>query len=92
MTHHGDPPSLDELVAVLVGRPEWHQRAACRDMSVDQFFPVRGRPFAAAFAACRRCPVRQQCLDEALGASDDHGIWGGVGGERRRKVLRRGVA
>ena len=34
-----------------------------------------------------RCPVRQPCLDYALGNAITHGIWGGLA-ERERRALR----
>jgi hypothetical protein len=34
------PPDLDGMVAELLNRrPEWHERAACRGMGTDLFFP-----------------------------------------------------
>jgi hypothetical protein len=91
MTHPiGDPPDPDEI-AGLFHRPDWHERAACRGMGPEYFYAERGHPFAPALAACRRCPVHDECLAAAIDAGDDHGIWGGTGGERRRKVLRSGA-
>lgn len=73
---------------------EWRERAACRDADPELFFPTaesgpaRDVEVAEAKAVCRRCPVRAQCLDEAL-ARIPYGIAGGLT-EHERRLLRRG--
>jgi Transcription factor WhiB len=51
------------------------------------FFPGRGEPAEPARQICAGCPVRQPCLDYALGHGITHGIWGGLT-ERDRRPLR----
>ena len=77
-------------------RRDWRSDAACRGTNPDAFFPVGEgglayeRQVAAAKAVCAGCPVRAECLDEALMRIPD-GIGGGLTpGERRR--LARGRA
>jgi WhiB family redox-sensing transcriptional regulator len=83
-------PSFDELAAVLVGRPAWQQRAACRGVGPGRFYVAGGEHTAATVHAwCTRCPVRSECLDAALEAHDDLGVWGGVAGGERRLLRRR---
>lgn len=45
---------------------------------------------------CSECPVRGQCLDEALRANDRHGepssIWGGFKINERNKIAKKIVA
>ncbi|MDV7268824.1 WhiB family transcriptional regulator, partial [Rhodococcus oxybenzonivorans] len=48
------------------------------------------RRVRAAKQVCRRCPVRDRCLEYALGSYERHGIWGGYT-EDERKKLRRSV-
>ena len=38
---------------------------------------------------CHRCEVRTSCLDWALKAGVDHGVWGGLDEEERRKLNRK---
>lgn len=71
--------------------PAWMREAACRDLSPAGFFPDREASHAAyreAREACRRCPVREPCLDYALRHRIVHGLWGGRS-ERERRRLRR---
>jgi Transcription factor WhiB len=51
------------------------------------FFPGRGESAGPARRICARCPVREPCLEYALGNAITHGIWGGLA-ERDRRVLR----
>ncbi len=51
---------------------EWRTRAACRSVDPDVFFPtaeagpVYDAQVAVAKAVCAGCPVRAECLAEAL--------------------------
>lgn len=70
----------------------WHTRAACRDVSVDVFFPVgdgenaRGTTYASARAICQRCDVRKLCL--ALHLDERFGCFGATS-PKERLTLRR---
>jgi hypothetical protein len=74
-------------------RRGWRSRAACRDVDPELFFPTaesgpaRHAQVRAAKAVCARCPVRAQCLTEAL-ARIPYGIAGGLT-EHERRTLRR---
>ena len=54
--------------------------------------PQINRKIKEAKAVCAGCPVRQQCLDEALKFSttrqDCCGIWGGLTWKERQKLGR----
>lgn len=66
----------------------WLDRAACRDEDPDVFFPTSGGDkCVAAQAVCRFCPVKAECLADALDKGDVYGYRGGVSGEGRRKAL-----
>lgn len=74
---------------------EWDVDAACSQADPDAFFvaPDGGlRHRRMAKEICRRCPVRDRCLAEALDLDakhgTQHGIWGGLD-ERERLALRR---
>jgi len=67
---------------------EWMERAACKGMDTNVFFPQEGSPGLSAKAVCRECGVRLECLDFALEMNVRHGVWGGAN-ERERRRLRR---
>lgn len=72
----------------------WKGRAACRGGDPDLFFPVgHSEAFAVeiekAKAICRQCPVRSECLTDALNGPEKYGIWGGLTEEERAKQRRR---
>jgi WhiB family redox-sensing transcriptional regulator len=61
----------------------WVQRASCRGRPLAWWYPERGDAFAVAVAKsiCRGCPVRTECLDEALAfevEGERFGIRGGL--------------
>lgn len=70
---------------------EWKDRAACKGMDSDIFFPVKGRPTEAAEVtareACARCPVIRPCLDWALKHEVD-GFWAGTSPRDRYKLRK----
>jgi WhiB family redox-sensing transcriptional regulator len=68
----------------------WDAEAACQSVEPDVFFPdPEGlAEETAAKVVCRGCPVRTQCLEFALAARLDHGVWGGLS-ENERRSLRR---
>jgi WhiB family redox-sensing transcriptional regulator len=76
------------VLAEFLERPAWQSRAACRGGAVDTFFPERGESLAERRAVCAVCPVRQECLDYALGLpSDPDGVWGGTS-QREWQAMR----
>lgn len=80
--------TLDELLAQ---RPAWHADAACRQHPEVNYFPTLGENTAPAKQVCAGCPVRAECLAEALQDSHTVGVWGGTS-ERERRRLRRHAA
>ena len=46
-------------------------------MPLEAFFPDRGERTADVIAVCERCPVRVDCLDDALRTHTSCGIRGG---------------
>ena len=75
-------------------RPDWHDHAACRDAEPDLFFPdgnIRSAraQVKTAKLICRGCPVRTFCLNWALASGQEHGIWGGLTEDERRRLHRR---
>jgi WhiB family redox-sensing transcriptional regulator len=82
----GDPQALfvDEiepgafLRALVDAQPAWRREAECRDMGTAVFFPIRGQSNKPGLAVCSSCPVKAECLAEALAEEVDHGIRGGL--------------
>ena len=70
--------------------PVWRQKAACRGVDPEVFFPA-GTKVRVAFhtehakAICGSCPVRAPCLDYALATGQRDGIWGGMTAEEREE-------
>src|SRR5215216_5495916 len=73
---------------------DWRNRAACLDEDPELFFPIGNTGPALlqieeAKQVCRRCDVRDACLQWALEAGQDHGVWGGLSEDERRALKRR---
>jgi len=79
------------VVAVRPGAAEaraaWVAQAKCRGVDPEQLF-VRGAAQRAATAICRPCPVRRECLADALDHRVAFGVWGGLTERERRALLR----
>lgn len=76
---------------------QWREVSACRDVGPDNFFPTGPQPVVAmqtadAKALCRRCPVRERCLEFALETNQEDGIWGGSDEDERRGLRRAWLA
>jgi WhiB family transcriptional regulator, redox-sensing transcriptional regulator len=64
----------------------WRERAACRGVRIEVFFPGRGETAGTARQVCARCPVRPQCLEFAVSNRIVYGVWGGLTGPERRAL------
>ncbi|WP_300679958.1 WhiB family transcriptional regulator [Nocardioides sp.] len=67
---------------------EWALRAACRSSEPDLLF-VKGAEQNKAKQVCTTCPVRSECLAEALDNQIEWGVWGGMTERERRALLKR---
>ena len=84
---------MNVILAVPAAPPQspsldWARRAACRHADPDSLFassPAQSR----AKSICPSCPVKVECLAEALDARVEHGAWGGMTDRERRALLRR---
>ena len=65
------------LMGIGAAALEWSADALCAQTDPEVFFPEVSEDPAAAVAVCRKCPVRQECLDYAIAAREQHGVWGG---------------
>lgn len=68
---------------------EWHHRAACQGERTALFFAYDLDVQEEAKRICRTCPVRRECLRDALDRRDRYGIWGGFNPQERKKLQRR---
>lgn len=72
---------------VLDAEGGWRARAACKDADPELFFPPPSDAEKAARRAkaiCAGCPVRPECLAEALGNRIEFGVWGGLTEDERK--------
>ena len=78
------------MVTADDGRPAWMERAACRDLPTDLFFPADSDTAGAerATAVCRTCPVRKECAAYALPDPNLYGVWGASTEAQRRNRRR----
>lgn len=81
------PPPIANLDIDLSGF-DWHDDAACCAADPELFFPRRGTMSTKAKEVCAACPVRRECLEQAI-ETDAWGIWGGTSEEERRALKRR---
>ena len=73
---------------------DWRDEARCLTTDPDIFFPKRsgrldGAAMRTAKAWCRDCPVRLPCLQTALLAGENFGVWGGLSASERRRLAVR---
>lgn len=72
----------------MVVNVEWSARAACRGTDPDELF-VQGAAQNRVKMMCGGCPVRTDCLADALDNRIEFGVWGGMTERERRALLRR---
>lgn len=69
---------------------DWRHHAACRDVDPDLFFPVSevgagAEQVQRAKTVCARCPVQHECLNYAVEAGLDYGVFGASSSKERRE-------
>jgi WhiB family redox-sensing transcriptional regulator len=62
-------------------------QARCRHLDPEGMF-VSGHAQQQAKLICRGCPIRTECLAEALDGRHEFGVWGGMTERERRALLR----
>jgi WhiB family redox-sensing transcriptional regulator len=67
---------------------DWATKALCNQARPDELF-VRGAAQNRAKQMCAGCPVRTECLAEALDNQIEWGVWGGMTERERRALLRK---
>ena len=72
----------------------WRDQAACVGDMATAFYPPLGPEKRSvktareerAKAVCAACPVRPQCLDQAIESGERYGIWGGMTDSERSRL------
>src|SRR4051794_33184190 len=82
----GTPPISELMWGHHMWVEDWAPAAACRESQPDQLF-VRGAEQNKAKQLCSGCPVRTECLAEALDNQIERGVWGGMTERKRRAAL-----
>lgn len=75
------------FVMTVAYREDWAVDARCRGTG-DVLF-VEGAAQRRVRVLCEDCPVRLECLAEALDNNMEWGVWGGMTERERRALLRR---
>ena len=85
---------------LLVLQDELIRHGLCQGKDSEAYFPQgraarnkEGRDRQARYAArlCQGCPVTGECLEYALRAGCDFGVWGGLTEIDRRRVALQGL-
>ena len=71
----------------------WAEQAACAGANTNDWFPERGEWGGKVLKVCAGCPVRIDCLDDALAeeagrAGGRHGIRGGLTPNQRSQLAK----
>jgi WhiB family redox-sensing transcriptional regulator len=80
-----------DLLDVLLERPEWHARAACRGMGSERFFPADHVALLDARRICAGCEVTRECGDFAMTVPSLKGIWAGMSERGRARARKAAV-
>jgi WhiB family redox-sensing transcriptional regulator len=64
--------------------------ALCGQTDPEIFFPEQGGSPEAAKKICVQCEVRLNCLEWALSNEEEHGVWGGLTAQERKRIKRGG--
>ena len=74
----------------------WRAGAECQTGNAVYFYapshferkPEKDLREGIARALCRKCKVREQCLNYSLQVVESHGIWGGLNELERKRLIR----
>lgn len=72
---------------------EWQAQGNCVGEDPEIFFLAensrmgpKAKAINRAKEVCFGCPVKQQCLEQALAVPEEFGVWGGTTPEERAKI------
>jgi WhiB family redox-sensing transcriptional regulator len=66
----------------------WTEVAECAKPGSTYMYPSKTDSIGIqrAKSLCAACPVRGECLTEAMRINEQHGIWGGLTADERNKL------
>ena len=76
-----------ERVESMIDDHSWVEFALCAEKEPDALF-VQGAAQRQVRMRCMECPVRLECLADALQSRMSFGVWGGLTERERRMILR----
>lgn len=89
-----NPDTFKLWMTLQVSIDEWDGHLPCQS-SPEHFFPTSENGSSASYfdigmakEACQTCPIVADCLEYAIAAREDYGIWGGTT-PVERKTLRK---
>lgn len=85
---NGVPRSEIPMFGFPEEEKEWRKDALCRGLDSGTFYPSKGDSMLPAYAVCRGCPVRTECLDSAITRGERFGVWAGYTPQERKKIQR----
>jgi WhiB family redox-sensing transcriptional regulator len=70
--------------------PDWWDGAECRGIGYGVFFGEDGAhtSLKEARQLCGACPVARKCLEHALLAQEEYGIWAGTSARNRAYMIK----
>lgn len=74
--------------AIDIDPDSWMPDANCKEVGPDVMFPSDGTGVKVAQRVCAGCPVKTQCLEYALEARIEHGVWGQKSERERRRIYK----
>lgn len=84
------------MTATVLASRDWPRLAACRGVDPETFFPLAApntdagkQELERALRYCNGCPVRPECLADALNAGIHWGVWGGTTEAQRQALAGR---
>jgi len=70
------------------GPGEWISRGRCAEVDPELWFPGKWESDRAAKEICMRCEVRLTCLEYALDADEQYGVWGALNRAERVRLRK----
>lgn len=83
--NHPYPNPLAIFFDSIHNRPAWHHQALCAEADPELWFPEKGKSNVEAKRICGRCPVKTQCLHDAVERGEPYGVRGGLSEHERRR-------
>lgn len=77
----------EELPSLMISRPPWHDRAACRGKT-STMYSTKVDAIAEAKAVCSSCPVIADCRRWVDRWPQRFGVWAGLDADERRRARR----